>query len=128
MPPVLQVPMALSSTPVEELEVHFVIGEKGHDEEDPTLGLKDVIQRISSESLERGLDDLRLNGVSEEQIAAVLGAVRLECLLMLMDYDLMGVVADYVQSNGKTASLREVIAMILMPELSDLIAGLKDME
>lgn len=91
-----------------------------------TLGVGPAEQKVSktlNESaeilMERSLEDLRNQGVSEQDLAAFFSAARLVCLARLWDADLEGTLLDYIGSGGTTRSLRDVLAMLLVPEIRD---------
>lgn len=78
------------------------------------------VREASSQGLEAALDMLRLEGVSEQAINVLSTAMRMECMLRLVDLDLEEVAYRYIQSEGQTASIREAVALTLMPELEGM--------
>lgn len=69
-------------------------------------------------AMESAMDDLRLQGVSEQQLSAFLYAARLVCLEALWGADLEDAVFDFIQT-GRGGGLREAVTSVLMPELFD---------
>jgi hypothetical protein len=83
--------------------------------------LYDHLEEVSARALESSMDDLRLQGASEEQLSAFLVAARMVCIAELWGVDLEGVVLNLVGTGGRGPNLRETVACTLMPELNEAL-------
>lgn len=117
VPPALMSPLNLPRG-AQVLEMEIVLSAPRTDNE---KRFEQIVRDKAADSLKEALDSLRLDGASEQQLGALMGSTRLECLLRLLDMDLEGVVLEYLATGGATSTLREVIAMALVPELKGLL-------
>jgi hypothetical protein len=76
------------------------------------------LEEKARESLEDVMDDMRLQGVSEEQLAAFVYAVRKMCVTELWSVDLEGALISTIQ-GGPEPNLRDIVAFTLIPGLKD---------
>lgn len=117
LPEALLTPLNLSrSTRVLEMEI-ILPSSRTPDEEK----FEQIVRNKAAEAMEEALNSLRLDGASEQQLGALMGSARLECLLRLLNLDLEGIVLEYVATGGATRSVREEIAALLVPELEGLL-------
>jgi hypothetical protein len=117
VPEALLAPLNLPTGP-KVVEMEFVFPSPRTDDEER---FEQIVRDKAADSLKEALDSLRLDGASEQQLGALMGSTRLECLLRLLDMDLEGVVLEYLATGGATRTLREVIAAALVPELDGLL-------
>lgn len=117
VPPALMSPLNLPRGG-QVLEMEIVLPAPRTDNE---ARFEKIVRDKTADALEDAMNSLRLDGASEQQLGAVMGATRLECLLRLLNMDLESIVLDYITSGGTTASLREIIALALVPELGSVL-------
>jgi hypothetical protein len=117
MPDSLLSPLGLPERIPAMLEVHLPAQPEPSPEEKL---FEQSIREYSSTALEDALNSLRLDGASEQQLGAVMGSTRLECLLRLLELDLDGVVLEHLITQGSSPSLRQVLATALVPELKNI--------
>lgn len=82
---------------------------------------QEEIRRGTQHVLEEALNSLRLDGASEQQLEAVMGAMRITCLLKILDLDVYNVARQYYESDGATISPNRALAAALVPELKDRV-------
>lgn len=117
-------PSLLSSLPlaveieVIDLEIPLPVQREKQREQ---LASQEEIRETAQQLMEAALDSLRMDGVSEQQIALLLSAVRIESLVKLLDLDLYRVAKRHYESDGATISPNRAVAAALVPELKDRV-------
>jgi hypothetical protein len=117
VPEALLSPLVLPGQ-VRVLEMEIVLPAPRDDNQER---FEQIVRQKAAEALEEALESLRLDGASEQQLGAIMGSTRLECLMRLLDLDLEGIVLEHVATGGATRPLREVIASVLVPELDGML-------
>lgn len=115
VPPSLISPM-LTIEPVLEVEIAIPAVPR------PTRADDSIIQGVretSAKMWEQSLEELRKEGVTEEQLADFGGALRLQLLLHLLDLDLDAVALRFFETGGATLSVSATIATHLLPEIGE---------
>lgn len=113
VPPSVLSPM-LTMTPVLEVEI---LAPAEPSTEEIRQSVRDAADRMLSASLE----SLRLEGVTEGQLADFHGAVCLEILVRLLDLDLDEVAMRFVESGGQTLGVSATVAATLIPEVGNFL-------
>jgi len=119
-------PSILSAIPMGVMEVEIEIPM------DPPLPLQrediekqwayqEAVREEADTLMESALHSLRVDGASEQQLGALISAVRLHCLLKVLDLDVSEVARRHHESHGITLSPNRALAAALVPELKDLL-------
>jgi hypothetical protein len=77
------------------------------------------LSRRAASLMESVMDELRLQGVSEQQIADFLYAARVVCVEKLWGMDLDSALFEALM-EGRRPNLRAMMALALLPELNEL--------
>lgn len=114
VPPSLLSPM-LTITPVLEIEVDSEVLYPSDSE------IQEHVRSTSQRLMEETLNDLRMEGVTEEQIANVMGATSLDMLVRLLDLNVDEIAYQHMKTRGASPSVSQAIATMLLPEVGDLL-------
>lgn len=73
---------------------------------------------VSRAALGDVMDAMRSQGVSEQELASFMTAMRMRCITELWEVDLENMIIGLLEMGHRAVSLREVFALTLMPELA----------
>lgn len=109
VPPSVLSPM-LTMSPVLEMEILLPTGPS--DEE-----IRQIVRDSADRMLSASLESLRLEGVTEGQIADFHSAVCMDILVRLLELDLDEVARRFMESGGRTRPVSASVAIALLPEV-----------
>lgn len=119
MPEALLSPLVLP-TQIQVVDVEFVLPSlpepSPSDEE-----IRESVRKASERTMDKALDSLRMDGVTEQQLADLLSAARLDCLLRILDLNLDEVALRFVETGGATLGVSATIATELLPQIGDFL-------
>jgi hypothetical protein len=103
----------------EALQVEVSVERIDLDMNEAETKVSQYLSRRAASLMESVMDELRLQGVSEQQIADFLYAARVVCVEKLWGMDLDSALFEALM-EGRRPNLRAMMALALLPELNEL--------